>query len=758
VRAPALSHRLTPLRAVAISALVAAFFAFLSVTSISVTPPGIAPRHMEIGVAATHVMFDEPESLLVAGKPYRDFPIFTKRASLYGDILGSRPVVERMARTIGVAPDHIATVSRVTGQVDRVMREPNSEQRANKLLTAQRPYGLEIQSDTFKPIVHIYAQAPSPAAAVELANASVVALGDFLQDRSRANGTDADYRVRLDQLGTARGGATGSKTAPVLVALTFVVVFGIALVLVLAASRLRAARRASATDAPVPATETNIPRLLSPAAAVLEGIRRRTAFSTRGIVDADADWPRTSRALPWTIAGFIAILWLVPFNVIQLSGSLPFDLKFDRLVLPVLCGAWILALAGGRHQPRVRITPIHVGIFLFTAIACVGVLLNAHDLHHTLEFEQPVKKLILLISYGLLFVLVASSVRRSEVPAFMKYTLGLAVLCALGVIWEYRFRYNVFHVFSDALLPGVFQVTPIDPNEIDDIGRRMTRGPAEHPLETVAMLSMALPIALVAIIHGTRRRDRLLYGLAACILLAAAISTYRKSALLAPLAVVLTIAYFRRRELLRLAPLAALSLVFIHALSPGALGSILFQLDPERLAVSTVSDRSSDYDAIRPDVWTHLGFGRGYGSFDHVNFRILDSEILSRLVDTGILGLLALVLMLASILLTARRPIWSRHPLWSPPALAVAAATVAYFVLTFLFDVSSFPHTPYILMALAGLLAAVVTQPVDDAAPRPRAAHHIELARRSAPRDRRAAHGDHGRGPALPRRHEPQVE
>jgi hypothetical protein len=45
---------------------------------------------------------------------------------------------------------------------------------------------------------------------------------------------------------------------------------------------------------------------------------------------------------------------------------------------------------------------------------------------------------------------------------------------------------------------------------------------------------------------------------------------------------------------------------------------------------------------------------------------------------------------------------------WSPPALAVAAAAVAYLVVAFLFDVSSFPHTPYILMTLAGLLAVVV--------------------------------------------------
>jgi putative inorganic carbon (hco3(-)) transporter len=442
------------------------------------------------------------------------------------------------------------------------------------------------------------------------------------------------------------------------------------------------------------------------------------------------------------------LLWLIPFNVIQLTASLPFDLKLDRLVLPFLFAVWIMSLAtGGPAAPRLRMTLIHVGIAGFVATICLGLVLDAHYLNQTLEFEMPVKKITLLISYALFFLIVASSVRRTEVPAFMKYTLVLAVLCALGTIWEYRFHYNVFYDFSHRLLPGIFQVGTVDSNERDEIGRLMTRGPAEHPLETVGMLSMAFPIALVGIVHNKERRARILYGLAACILLAAAISTYRKSALLAPVSVALTIAYFRRQELLRLAPLGVVSMVVIHALSPGALGSILFQLNPGRLGVSTVSDRTADYDAIRPDVWTHLAFGRGYGSYDHVTYRVLDSEILSRLVDSGILGLLSLILMLLFIVAAARGLIRSRDPVWAPPALAVASAAIAFLVLAFLFDVSSFPHTPYILMSLAGLLAVMRSQPAEEPRPAPR---HVEtFLRTPAP----ASFGRHGpRHPELPAR------
>jgi hypothetical protein len=417
------------------------------------------------------------------------------------------------------------------------------------------------------------------------------------------------------------------------------------------------------------------------------------------------DWPRTTRPLPWLIAAFIAMLWLVPFNTIQLSASLPIDLKFDRLVLPEIFVVWVLALAvGGVRSPRVKLTPIHAGIGIFALIACFSVVLDAGYLNQVQEFETSFKKISLLLDYGLFFLMIASVVRPAEVRSFLKYTLWLAVVAALGTIWQYRTHYDVFYDLSAKLLPGVFSVQPAQQGT-DEIGRYLTVGPAEIPLECVAMMSMALPIALVGMMRSESTRNRVLYGLAACILIGAAVSTYRKSALLAPVAIILALAYYERKRLLRLAPLGLVSFVVVHIVSPGALGSVLFQVQPGNLGVNTVSDRASDYDAVRPDLWSHMPFGMGYGSYDHVLYRVLDSEILNRLVDVGVIGLLAFVGLVLSIVVTANRPIRERDPRWAEVGLVVGPAAIAYFVLCFLFDVDSFPHTPYILMSLAGLMA-----------------------------------------------------
>jgi hypothetical protein len=340
-------------------------------------------------------------------------------------------------------------------------------------------------------------------------------------------------------------------------------------------------------------------------------------------------------------------------------------------------------------------------------------VVDARYLNQTLEFDTSIKKLTLLASYLSLFLVVASVVRRTEVSAFLTFTLVLAVLCALGTIWEYRFKYNVFYSLSDQLLPGIFHVGSAESAAVDTAGRRIVRGPAELSLEAVSMVAMGLPVALVGLMQSARTRTRIVYGICAALLLAAAVSTYRKSAFIAPISVFLTLAYFRRRELVRLAPLGVVVVVMIPILSPGAMGSVAAQLSGSRLKVDTVSDRTADYDAVRPDVWSHLVFGRGYGSYEHTSYRTLDMELLRQLIDVGVLGLVAYLLVVGSVVAVARAPIRARRRPDAAVALSAAAAAVAFLVVSTLFDVMSFPHSPYILLTFAALLAVTVSTPTE---------------------------------------------
>src|SRR6185312_5414230 len=68
--------------------------------------------------------------------------------------------------------------------------------------------------------------------------------------------------------------------------------------------------------------------------------------------DAAADggtWPRTTRVLPWMLAAFLAMVWLVPFDSASLPVHLPFESKLDRVVIILMAFVWLAALlVGGR--------------------------------------------------------------------------------------------------------------------------------------------------------------------------------------------------------------------------------------------------------------------------------------------------------------------------------------------------------------------------------------------------------------------------
>lgn len=677
-----------------VSAVVALLAAIASQYEIGLFPPKLERSELQIGAASTHAIVDPPGSR--ADRPgiddlatYDEMLGIVERAGPLAQLMISPRVVERIGQRVGLDPDLISADTQITN-VPRNLTEPDSERRADQILKQGDPYRLEVQARPDLPLLDIYTQAPSADQAIRFADASVAAFNEYLRERGRKRAVPRADQVHLTQLGAARGGPVDAN-APIMIAgLTFLVVFGLSCGLLAVFGGIRPNWTSGAEPRPEPNAGPE-------------------ANARVGPESGGGDWPNTTRPLPWLIAAFIAMLWLVPFNVVAIDVSLPIDLKLDRLVLPVLLVAWVAAMIRQPGGPKWVFTPIHAGIAVFAAVAGLSVVLNAQELNQTLVLGLSIKKLSLLAAYVSLFLVVASGVRRSEVPAFLKLILGLAVVCGLGVIWEYRFGYNVFYDLTARIAPGFFDVPTIW-GGFDDLGRREVTGPTQLGLETVAILSMALPIAIVGLMDSRAWRGRLLYGVAVCVIGVAMFATFRKSALVAPFAVGLTVAYFRPRAALKIAPVAVVAALVLAA-SFDAFHAVTGQFSSDRLDVPTVGDRVADYDAVRPDVLSHPAFGRGFGSYEHTyapsEARILDSDLLLRVVETGIVGLAAFLLMIGTVIRIAARLIRSDDPSRAPPALAIAAAASAFVVLSALFDEWSFPHAVYVFLALAGLLAVL---------------------------------------------------
>jgi O-antigen ligase len=429
---------------------------------------------------------------------------------------------------------------------------------------------------------------------------------------------------------------------------------------------------------------------------------------TEGAERLDA-WPHTTRILPWLLAGFLVMLWLVPFDSAALPVNLPFESKLDRVVLIVITFVWLAALlVGGRGMPKFRSSPLNWAVGGFLVAAVTSILANADQLANLDELSLSVKKLALLLGYVLFYVLVTSILRPSDVRAFVTLTIVLACITAIGTIIQFRTGTNLFFSWG-AKIFGPVGLTIDPPPAGDRFGRAAITGPTEHGLVVALMLTIAFALCLTRLIEPTQRR-RWLVGVAAVIILAGAFATQRKSALVVPVAVVAAMAVIRPREAMRLAPVGVVMLLAMPIIAPGALGSIRNQLFTNELQQSnSTTGRTQDYAAVQPDVAAHPTFGRGYGSYDPHKYRIIDNQYIGLAIETGFVGVAAYLLLLLGVVAAARPAMRAGGPDRGPPALAAACAAIAVGVAAALFDVFAYPQVPYLFLFVAALAVVCST-------------------------------------------------
>ncbi len=725
-------------------------------------------RPVSMGAASAKVLVDARESELTVGAPLGAY-----RANLAGQLAityalylqGDQATLE-MGRALGLHGGvRVAASGPFTLLLGRTNLAPKAPTIADPF-PVDHAYRLVLDVDGVTPILTLYGQAPTAAGAVALVNAARELLERHVATRRNSYPLGPEQAAVLRPLGPTVGGLVN----PGAHWQTMGAAFLLALVLgggVLLAYRRRpsagvstaSGSRASASPAPVP-----------PAALPTGG-----------------DWPNTTRLLPWALAGFVAMLFLVPFDALDLPIGLPLDSNADRPFLVLLVALWLLSMAvlGKTARPRLRLTRVHFAAVAFFAVCCIGVGVDGAALANMGEVTLVLKKLSLLASYLVFFFVVASALRAREVPRFAVLIVVLGAIVAVATVVEYRLHYNVFYALWGKLLPIV---KPSDLDAPDSIGRLTVYGPTSQPLELAALLAMVLPFAVMGGIDAPTRRRRLLYSLAIGLLLAGGVATSRKTSLVAPAgAVALLLAYRPRAVARSLLGLGLVLVVLVHFSSPGALGSVLSQLEPGHVGgVLTTTDRTARYDAVRPDVMRHLLLGRGFASYDPHKYRILDNEYLGLLITTGVIGVAAYVSILIAMMSMAHETIRDggrgerrarerragerlvggelerSSPVLERPSLALerpslalersslalaALASVGVMALaSALFDVLSFPHVPYLLFFVAGMIVAL-REPMPSLA---RGAAH------GPPRRRRAqAEWRRGGGPGSPRPSQP---
>ena len=437
-------------------------------------------------------------------------------------------------------------------------------------------------------------------------------------------------------------------------------------------------------------------------------------------------WPHTGRALPWLLAAFLAMLFLVPVAGVKFDVPTPIAATPDRVLIVVMAIAWIMASLRGPVGPKLQ-RPVlflaSIGVFL--AVVCASLALNAAEIARAELVSITQGRVVMLAGFAFVAVYAASVVRPAEVRNFGLLLVVLASAMAFGVIAERRIGVNVFYEVIAKPLTAVASVlpTPTETNPDPALAdRKVIVGPTEHGLAVTAMLALVMPFAIAGLTRA-RGGTRWWYALSIALMLGGALSTERKTGVVAPVVAGLVFVAYRPRLVVRMVPLLLVMLAFIKVTAPGALGTVT-ELASATTSTSTAG-RSDDFSAITPELLAHPLIGSGYGSRDIARIyevRILDNEYLGVMLTVGLVGVAAFLALILASAVIAHPLARARDGLRSDLALAGSASCFVFLVVNALFDSLSFSQVPYLFFLIAGLVTVLASRepaPAPARAPQP---------------------------------------
>lgn len=425
--------------------------------------------------------------------------------------------------------------------------------------------------------------------------------------------------------------------------------------------------------------------------------------------------PRVPRSADATtiLAIFVVLQFILPSRLIM--NGLPLSLSAASLVALALGCLWLctqmtttLGAAKGRTAVRT----------MLFAYSCVLLASYAHAAFGYLPpDERKIGDHAMVTAFALIFVglVVCDGVRSRDRLYFL---LRVIVVCGAAVavvgILQYLFAYDL----TPHLRPPGMHFSSFDNSVGSRDGLTRAAGTTANPLEFGVFCAMVLPLALHIALHATQsgRRPRLWWSCVGLIGGGLMFSVSRSAIVgLTAAALVLFFGWSPRRRV-RMILVGLGFLVVIKFLSPGLLHTF-FSLFESANQDSSVQWRTHDYATAHQLIAQHLWLGRGIGTWYAPKHEVFDNQYLLTLVDSGVIGLAALLGILFAAIYAAIRVMYM-----SPPdrvrggamgtdrdlALSLSASLAVVFPTFATFDFTAFPTVTSLAFLLVGIAAALL--------------------------------------------------
>lgn len=472
---------------------------------------------------------------------------------------------------------------------------------------------------------------------------------------------------------------------------------------------------------PVVASVIVLAALTLVAATVLAGAAVQVSVPVLGFVVLLAVTHKWLLAWRSLLGLTVLTILFIPIKRYTLPGGLPFNLELYRVLVAFIVIAWLTALL---VDPRVRLraSGLETPLLGFLAIVMLSLLANSSRVNAL--GDDVVKTVTFFLSYVLVFYFVVSVARRPREIDFVVriLVLGGGVLGFFAIV-ESATSYNVFNHVHSALPFLNFDASQLP--TLHRGGRLRVYGSAQHPIAFGAALAVILPLAIYRAKSFGQRR----WWIPAALILMGLLATRSRTGIMMLLAIALVYLLLRPRETKRLWPALLPALIVIHVALPGTIGTIRASFFPKggliaqqrqgavgsgRLStLGPALDSEFKANPILGEGFATRITGRQQPGRPPPNGPILDDEWLGILLETGVMGALALAWLFIRFI---RRAGKAASKDLSPRGWLLAATTASvagYAVGMFTYDAFSFIQVTFLLFVVLGLGAAtwLSTQP-----------------------------------------------
>ena len=293
---------------------------------------------------------------------------------------------------------------------------------------------------------------------------------------------------------------------------------------------------------------------------------------------------------------------------------------------------------------------------------------------------------------------------RGRLDTLLRRVVALGtVLAGIGIL---QFATG-FDPVAHLRPPGLVAQGLLDSIDVRSSFNRVA-GTARHPIEFGMVLAMVLPLALdyafVAETAAERRRRWWQVGIVA---LAIPLSLSRSAILGVVIAAVILLPTWTPVQRFRAVTVSLVAALAMRFVVPGLLGTI------RSMFVNITSDpsfqgRTHDYSLIGKYITHSPVFGRGFFTFIPSQYQFIDNQYLMTLIETGIVGLMCLLLFFSAGVRAARSVRRASH---DPSTRSLANSLMASVIIAAVgyatFDALSFPMASGFTVLLVGCSGAL---------------------------------------------------